>query len=66
MGVTSHPSSRPISMALTTISGLYCSGVLLFGVTIRCQLSSVEDGHVIPGLINKCYMAKQNGTFLNQ
>lgn len=23
---------------------------------------SIEDGHVIPGLIHKCYLAKQNGT----
>lgn len=22
---------------------------------------SIEDGHVIPGLIHKCYLAKQNG-----
>ncbi len=23
---------------------------------------SIEDGHVIPGLIHKCYLAKKNGT----
>ena len=22
---------------------------------------SIEDGHVIPGLIHKCYLAKKNG-----
>lgn len=25
---------------------------------------SIEDGHVIPGLIHKCYNAKKNGTDL--
>lgn len=25
---------------------------------------SIEDGHVIPGLIHKCYLAKKNGTDL--
>ena len=24
---------------------------------------SIEDGHVIPGLIHKCYLAKKNGTY---
>ena len=23
---------------------------------------SIEDGHVIPGLIHKCYLAKKNGS----
>jgi GDP-L-fucose synthase len=23
---------------------------------------SIEDGHVIPGLMHKCYLAKQNGS----
>lgn len=28
------------------------------------SLHSIEDGHVIPGLIHKCYLAKKNGTDL--
>lgn len=38
-----------------------------FGVFVTVNngyLCSIEDGHVIPGLIHKCYNAKRNGTDL--
>lgn len=35
-----------------------------FNQSINYQLIfSIEDGHVIPGLIHKCYLAKKNGKF---
>lgn len=36
-----------------------------YGPTLRLSLdrdSDLEDSHVIPGLIHKCYLAKKNGT----
>ena len=36
-----------------------------YGLTLPPSLdcdSDLEDSHVIPGLIHKCYLAKQNGT----
>ena len=36
-----------------------------YGPTLHISLdcnSDLEDSHVIPGLIHKCYLAKKNGT----
>jgi hypothetical protein len=67
MGVISHPLSPPTSTDLTITSGkCRCHGAekpARNELYWHYNVYSVEDGHVIPGLINKCYMAKTNGKF---
>ena len=38
-----------------------CISDLSFLISLHCT-SDLEDSHVIPGLIHKCYLAKKNGT----
>lgn len=33
-------------------------------MSLNPNMCSIEDGHVIPGLIHKCYLAKKNSEFL--
>ena len=42
-----------------------CLTRVLYGPSLLISLhrnSDLEDSHVIPGLIHKCYLAKKNGT----
>ena len=52
-------------MGLTTISGIeFYDGIFVYShfvYGIKPMCLSIEDGHVIPGLIHKTYLAKQNG-----
>ena len=43
---------------------LYILSFLFINIYIYIYIYSIEDGHVIPGLIHKCYLAKKNGTDL--
>ena len=38
-----------------------CINGLSFLISLH-RISDLEDSHVIPGLIHKCYLAKKNGT----
>ena len=42
-----------------------CLTGVSYGTTLRLSLdcnSGLEESHVIPGLIHRCYLAKKNGT----
>ena len=69
---TSPRLSQPTFTGPTTISGAFFQSedanlISCHTNIIRISLPisiSIEDGHVIPGLIHKCYLAKKNGAAL--
>lgn len=42
--------------------GMNCTSIIPTNIYGMHDNFSIEDGHVIPGLIHKCYLAKENGT----
>lgn len=55
MVVTSHRPYQPMCLARTTTCQ---SPVDIRHSTFSFHSSDLEDSHVIPGLIHKCYLAK--------
>ncbi len=52
------------SIIPTNIYGAHDNYRFIETFFILSYLLSIEDGHVIPGLIHKCYNAKKNGSIL--
>jgi GDP-L-fucose synthase len=53
-----HDNFRYIYVTVLCFCQAYIFFIVLISIT---RFHSIEDGHVIPGLIHKCYNAKKNG-----
>ncbi len=43
---------------------LNCNHFIIILQQIQHLFNSIEDGHVIPGLIHKCYKAKRDSEYI--